>query len=621
MRSISFLLLTFLSFTIFGQQELNFTPKITKATVYRSGAKVSTQQQVYLNKGQALVKLENLSPRIDENSIRVEGLDGISLNYFTFETDYLTSGKNSKQLEQLKDQLKSLNQQIAKKQNKSYALSKELELLQKNQNLNSDSNGLSVAKMNAYAEYYRNKIEDIKNQDYNISIDLEELNKQRLSLEQEIYKFDRRNKKNRGTIKLHLDVKQASSKKIKVSYFIYDAGWFPSYDLSSGDISSSIQLDYNAKVHQNSGLDWKNIELSLSTANPQYDSRMPELTPFYVNYHTPYSPYNSTAYNFSHLTYNSGVRTVSGIVRDQNGMPLPGVNVKAKGSNNGTQTDFDGRYSIKVDGAKSLIFKYLGFITAEIPVYSSTITFNMKTDASSLDEVVVTGYSKAKNRNRDVTSELAEATNKPKVNDDVNSFSFTFPSEVSLPSNYNDSSFKINTYQLETEYTYYVSSEYNAAAFLIAKISNWQDLNLISGDAKIYFNNSYVGKTNLNLNTTKKELVISLGKDDQIVVNRKDLKQEQQTSFLGGNKIINKSYEIEIRNNKSSPISVLLEERIPISVQEDIKVDELEHDASNYDKKLGYLQWELNLDTKSKTIKTYSYQVKYPKDKQINMSN
>ena len=86
-------------------------------------------------------------------------------------------------------------------------------------------------------------------------------------------------------------------------------------------------------------------------------------------------------------------QTVTGTVSDQMG-PLPGASVLIKGTTSGTQTDFDGNYTLdNVDDNATLVFSYIGFRTVEIPVNGqSTIDVTLEEDASKLDEVVVTGY-------------------------------------------------------------------------------------------------------------------------------------------------------------------------------------------------------------------------------------
>src|SRR5690606_12173483 len=86
-------------------------------------------------------------------------------------------------------------------------------------------------------------------------------------------------------------------------------------------------------------------------------------------------------------------QTVTGTVSDQSG-PLPGANVLVKGTTNGTQTDFDGNFSLdNVQGNAILVFSYIGYKKMEVPVNGkAVIDDNMEEDASELEEVVLIGY-------------------------------------------------------------------------------------------------------------------------------------------------------------------------------------------------------------------------------------
>ncbi|MEK6152315.1 TonB-dependent receptor [Flavobacteriaceae bacterium 3-367] len=86
-------------------------------------------------------------------------------------------------------------------------------------------------------------------------------------------------------------------------------------------------------------------------------------------------------------------KTINGRVTDQESLPLPGVNVLIKGTTTGTQTDFDGNYSINASVGQILVFSYIGQNTAERTVeIPSVINVQMQEDAEALEEVVVVGY-------------------------------------------------------------------------------------------------------------------------------------------------------------------------------------------------------------------------------------
>ena len=78
-------------------------------------------------------------------------------------------------------------------------------------------------------------------------------------------------------------------------------------------------------------------------------------------------------------------RVVSGVVSDNAGLPLPGVSVLVKGTQNGAQTDFDGKYSIKATPSQVLVFSYIGMKTQELKATSSAINVKLQGDALELE--------------------------------------------------------------------------------------------------------------------------------------------------------------------------------------------------------------------------------------------
>lgn len=90
------------------------------------------------------------------------------------------------------------------------------------------------------------------------------------------------------------------------------------------------------------------------------------------------------------------VNTISGTVSDDVGLPLPGVNVVVKNKTTGTQTDFEGKFTISAKTGETLVFSYVGFTSQEVPITAATKTLNiiLQPDAAVLDAVVVTGYTR-----------------------------------------------------------------------------------------------------------------------------------------------------------------------------------------------------------------------------------
>ncbi len=105
---------------------------------------------------------------------------------------------------------------------------------------------------------------------------------------------------------------------------------------------------------------------------------------------------------FSAIAQNS----VSGTIKDENGQPIPGVNILEKNTVNGVASDFDGNYSINVKNNSTLVFSYIGYKTQEVVVGGKKqISITMLTDNQRLEEVVVIGYGSA--RKKEVTSSIS----------------------------------------------------------------------------------------------------------------------------------------------------------------------------------------------------------------------
>ena len=102
---------------------------------------------------------------------------------------------------------------------------------------------------------------------------------------------------------------------------------------------------------------------------------------------------------FSAFTFAQDM-TIQGTVKDENNLPLPGVNILVKGTTNGVQTDFDGNYTIHANQNDVLVFSFIGYTTQEVPVGNqSTINVTMATNAAELGEVLVVGYGTSTKRN------------------------------------------------------------------------------------------------------------------------------------------------------------------------------------------------------------------------------
>ncbi|WEK69835.1 MAG: DUF4139 domain-containing protein [Candidatus Chryseobacterium colombiense] len=171
--------------------------------------------------------------------------------------------------------------------------------------------------------------------------------------------------------------------------------------------------------------------------------------------------------------------------------------------------------------------------------------------------------------------------------------------------------------QIDATYKYHTVPKLSNQVFLMAFVKNWQNLNLISGEANIYFEDNYIGKITITSNYIKDEFPISLGADERIVVKRTKFEDKMSQKTNTSNKSETEKYQIDIRNNTKESINLEILDQLPISENSKILVKATDINGGNYDDKTGSLLWNRTIISGGSEKINFSYEIKYPKDLQI----
>ncbi len=167
------------------------------------------------------------------------------------------------------------------------------------------------------------------------------------------------------------------------------------------------------------------------------------------------------------------------------------------------------------------------------------------------------------------------------------------------------------------DYRYVTIPKKSTLAYLTASITDWAKLSLQSGEATLYFENTFVGKTNLNVAQLKDTLTFSLGTDNSILVKREKRQDFTNKKTIGANKTETYSFLITVRNNKPGPVEITLRDQIPISANSGITVEAPELSGGNLDPETGEIKWDLSLKPQETKQIILTYSIKYPKDKNV----
>jgi len=197
------------------------------------------------------------------------------------------------------------------------------------------------------------------------------------------------------------------------------------------------------------------------------------------------------------------------------------------------------------------------------------------------------------------------------------SVEFTPTIRYSIPSDNKPHSVALQEFSVQAKYEYYAAPKLDNNAFLVARLTDWANYNLLPGQANIYFENSYIGQSSINPSTTKDTLILSLGRDQNISISREVLKDFSEDKFLSSNVERTFAFDIKIKNNKKAAVKIIIEDQIPISKNEDIVVKLIDSSGAVYDQSSGKLKWMAEIEAGKSISKKMVYSVKFPGDKQI----
>ena len=617
------LVMLFIPFGIIAQEnQIKTSSNIKLVTVFLTGAQIEREATANIPSGVSEVVFLGLSNDINQQSIQVKGEGDFTILSVNKQANFLSEQTRTAEINELKQKIANQEDLLAKLNDETSILRTEESILEKNQNSSSDATGVDINKLKALLEYQRNKLIQIKSELYQVKekqkTGTDKLNDLRLQLNQLIGK----SAKNTSDIVVKVKSKSALKANFKFSYLVNNANWFPTYDIRAKDVNEPIQIVYKANVSQQSGEDWTKVKLNLSSGNPSEDNNLPALNPYVLG-----TNWNNNS-NAAIITKVTG-RVVD--AKDRTG--LPGVSVVVKGTSIATQTDINGNYQIAIpQNSRTLVYSFIGFISQEMPVYNQQMNVSLQQDQSSLNEVVVVGYGAASDMlkgklagvqaNKSKEIKLRGLSSIPiEVNSQQAQTSLLFDIKeiYSVPSDSKLTTVEIGNYDMPATFIYNAIPKLSKNVNLKAEIVDFAELNLLSGEANIFFDGTFLGSSLLDLQQAQDTLSISLGNDKNVIITREKQKEMKEKQFLGSTEKVTRDFLITIKNRKNKAIDLLVYDQLPISNLEGISVEKLDISGAELDEKTGKLTWKLKLQPNEEKKLNLKYQVKYPKNMNINL--
>ena len=618
-----------------AQTKKNIDSKIEKVTVFLEGAQVQRSAKTNLTAGKYELVFTNISPSIDKQSIQVKADDKVTVLSVIHQQNFLKEQQKQEEIKDLEAQKETQVEKIALQRNILNVFKQEENMLVKNQ-LIGGNDGVKATDLKEAADFQRSRLTEVYQKQMETDRAIKKMEAELLKINKQLYEINQKAETSTSEIHVTLSTKETNNSSFTITYLVKKSGWFPTYDIRVKDISSPINLQYKANIFQSSGEDWKDVKLFLSTGNPNENGTKPVITPWYLKYTYAYQPVTNTIQG----SYSPG--SVRGRVVNERGEPVVGASIVVKGTRTGTVTDANGFYSIQVPtGNTTIVASSVGMEAMELAAtQSGLMNINMKESETALSEVVVTGYAlQGKVAGVQVTNDYENQpirirgvssikNNKEAYRDQnlittINYQPTTTIYEIKDPYTIlNDGKTymaDIDGYEVKAQYEYYAAPKIEADAFLTAKIVDWQELNLLPGEANLFFEGTFLGKSLLDVENAGDTLSLSLGKDKGVAIKRTLLKDYSSKRFIGSNKTDIRQYEIVVRNNKQQPISIIVEDQFPVSTVKEIDVQDKKYEGAKLDDDTQKLTWNFTVDAKKENKVNFKYEVKYPKDKVLQL--
>lgn len=563
-KIIALSLLSVLVGNTFAQEDyVKATSTIKNITLFLSGAQVKRASTFNVVTGTNKIKIAGLPHAIDAHSIKIEGQPGITLVSVNHRTNYLEEAPQNPYYKKLVAERDALNLDIQRHYNDQAILNEEINMLAYNQDIKGENESLNSEELMDYAELYQDRLTDINIKKLELDRKIKEAQKKQLALNQQISELEY--KHNRSTSEILLNISATAGKRVTLefTYSTYSARWIPFYDIRSDETGADVNIELKAKVSQWTGEDWKDVSLVLSTGNPSESHELPKVNPWTLSVNSRQAYYENKK-----------------------------KGKKNKEHSNTTGWDYNGQQiseeaPMPVQNEISLgDFEYSGNTAQNANLPAGT--YNVTTTATLVSTT-----------RKEISAE----------------YKITIP--YSVPSDSKLYDVDISTVTNKAVYSYYAAPKIAKGAYLLARLPEWQKLNLLDGEANVYFKKTFIGKTNLASELFSDTLDVSLGKDPNVVVDRTRVKAEGAVQVSGTTRTDTYIYEISVKNNKSTAVEMELEDIIPIAQDKEITVKLVDDGDGKFDPSKGKLTWNIKLNAGESKKVRFSYSVKYPRSRKV----
>ncbi|MFZ9587278.1 MAG: mucoidy inhibitor MuiA family protein [Crocinitomicaceae bacterium] len=636
-----------------SQKEVNSLAAIKKVTVFFTGAQIQHEAKMELQAGRQDIVFQKLTDFLDPNTVQVKAQGDVTILSVRTRKNFEDVKISNEEIRVLNEKKELLYKRDQALRDEYIILEMDKNLLMQNRNLKGQDQGLKTTELKEAYLFMHTKLTEVITRETAIYAELEELQKKMNQIEQEIISQRSRPVINYSEVVVEVDVAKSCNASFQFNYISPNATWKPYYDMRSEGIGKPVRLEAKANVSQTTGIEWKDVDLVLSTNDPYENAQEPSLQPWIIYYNNYPQQKTQTTRTLPQVNY-AGEKLRGEVIDASTGEAMPFAKVQFANVPMGAVTDFDGKFELIIPkGENYLTASFVGYKSMQLQITSTYLKFFLEPEEIQLQEVVVLRGGRSEDADyfvdgvqvsdeitREDISQMPMRSagileqipgvnfrRKGKMDFKTEAWSnknnvvsttvtkkdlrveYAIQSKMTIPTDGMDHRVSIDSHELPASYEYHVVPKIDPSVYLSAQVVGWEKLNLLSGESNIYFDGTFMGKSFLDVNSTKDTLSFSFGKDSKVSVERTRVKEKSKVKNIGSRQKFDVTWEIKIKNNGGAMIPLIVKDQYPVSNQEDIKVKQGDLVDGKLDEKTGIITWSFLKGITGTQIITFDYSV------------
>jgi uncharacterized protein (TIGR02231 family) len=547
--------------------------KIVAVTVYQGNALITRSVEVPQGTGLTELVVRPLPPQTIDTSLFTEGADGLRV--------LTTRIRTRAVMDDTRAEVRTKGEQILQLNNKNQEIQKQQEVLTQNLSLLAKLEAFTAATMQQLTEKgvlsAENTIKlagyvmEQRQADSKQQVTLQQqtaVNQQQIEfLQRQLAELTSGASHTEREAVIVLDKSNAAPGQVRLNYLVSEAGWQPQYKLRAGAEKDPVQVEYLAAIEQQTGEDWSDVQLVLSTAQPMLNAAPPELLALNITVGLPGQP------------------------------PIAANGPGGQSQSESYKVARDLRQQAQQELAHNNSMSAFGYL-------------NSAAASQQWAELLA---------REEPTADAAEAN--PREGPSV---AYHLAAHLTVPSRNDPQLVEVARIELAPTYFYKAVPVLSPHVYRLSRLANKSNYVLLPGEATMYVNSDFVGRMTLPLVAIGEEFTAGFGVDPQIQVTRELASKNH--SIQGGNQVQTYDYRIRVTSYKPGPVQLQVWDRLPKAETEAVVV-ELTHaspdlsadaDYQRTDRPKNLLRWDLTVDPTTDNGKapmlTYEFRLQYDRN-------